>query len=133
MEGRWEVFKILKPSDMRSIKTCAAYNRNENCTQGKWHTSSKRISIMDRISKDQSFRRPTQHGNGYREELRVHSCTLCMKALGILSMHNVLECPWIYEDGWGKFASDKTDPKASENSSMSTLSSSSSSFVLNSK
>ena len=100
MEGRWEVFKMLKPPDMRSMRTCATFNRGENCRQGKWHTAQKRIPIVERIAGAQPQRNNVHSSNGFREELRVHACTLCMKALGVLCMHSVLDCPWTLEDNW---------------------------------
>ena len=103
MEGRWEVFKMLKPPDLRSMRTCATFNRGENCRQGKWHTVQKKIPMVDRIAGAQvphMQRSNLNQGNAYRDELRVHACTLCVKALGVLCMHSVLDCPWTLEENW---------------------------------
>jgi hypothetical protein len=93
-EGRWEVFKMIKPPDMRSIVTCASFNRGEVCRMGKWHT------VLKKINKDDVRVNSSSSPIVTKEELRVHACTLCLKALGVLCMHSVLECPWIIEENW---------------------------------
>jgi hypothetical protein len=96
-EGRWEVFKMIKPPDMRSIVTCAAFNRGEVCRLEKWHTTLKKIN-SEKEAESMPLRRPPTIIT--KEELRVHACTLCLKALGVLCMHSVLDCPWTLEENW---------------------------------
>ncbi len=62
-------------------KACAGYNRGAVCRK-KWHT----------------YLRPT--GRGGIEELRLHCCVLCMEAMGVLSGHPLINCPWIKADTW---------------------------------
>ncbi len=97
-ENRWKVFKMFNPPDMRSLVTCVTYNRGECCRQGKWHTVLKRAPSGENV-RDRIGRRDIDLGAN-REELRVHACTLCWKAIGVLSMHSVMECPWILEENW---------------------------------
>ena len=63
-------------------KTCAGYNRGSPC-RTKWHT----------------YNRPTGAYSGV-DELRLHCCVLCMEALGIISGHPLVECPWINQATW---------------------------------
>jgi hypothetical protein len=97
-------------NELTKIKTkeigipCATYNRGELCNQGNWHTSTRKKHVSLRIS--EPFRNPPKidqkASQSSREELRIHCCTLCVKALGIMSNHPVLECPWILESNWIK-------------------------------
>lgn len=97
-EDKWKVFKMVKEPDMRSLVTCVTYNRGEFCRQGSWHTVLKR-NPLEPTGAERFGRRDIDLGTN-REELRVHACTLCWKALGVLSMHGVMNCPWIIEDNW---------------------------------
>jgi hypothetical protein len=98
MPGRWTIFKLFKPPEIKTLVTCVAYNRGDTCRQGKWHTFLKRASSNPEIDVRQRLQRGDLDPG--REELRVHACTLCWKGIGVLSMHHVLECPWISEDNW---------------------------------
>ncbi len=95
MEGRWDMFEKIKKADVRSIVTCVTYNRGESCRLGMWHTTLKKINYAE-PEQSTSGRCP----NVTREELRIHACTLCLKALGVLCMHSVMDCPWILEENW---------------------------------
>jgi hypothetical protein len=64
------------------VRTCPIYNRMEFCAL-KWHHMTK----MARSGRT-------------RAELRIHCCTLCLEALGIICGHPLLKCPWIYEETW---------------------------------
>lgn len=94
MDGRWDMFKKIKNADVRSIVTCVTYNRDESCRLGMWHTTLKKINHEP----EQSTSR--RYPNVTREELRIHACTLCLKALGVLCMHSVMDCPWTLEENW---------------------------------
>jgi len=90
-DGRWEAFKKMRNSEMRSMVPCVSFNRGEGCRLGSWHTTLKKMSSTEH---DISRRTLT------REELRVHCCTLCLKALGVLCTHSVIDCPWTLEENW---------------------------------
>lgn len=80
-----EYFRIVQLiGDISDVgnKTCAGYNRGSPC-RTKWHT----------------YNRPTGAYSGV-EELRLHCCVLCMEALGIVSGHPLVECPWINQATW---------------------------------
>ncbi len=90
-DGRWEAFKKMRNLEMRSMVPCVTFNRGEGCRLGSWHTTLKKMSSTEH---DISRRTLT------REELRVHCCTLCLKALGVICTHSVIDCPWILEENW---------------------------------
>jgi hypothetical protein len=103
VEGQWDIFKKITPPEMRSLRPCVAFNRGEGCRLGIWHTVCKKVHVTQRLDEPSHSRRMvTYHGGNQsdREELRVHCCSLCLKALGSLCMHNVLDCPWILEENW---------------------------------
>jgi hypothetical protein len=84
MENFPEYFKIFEQiGDVAEIgnKACAGFNRGSSCHK-KWHSY---------------FRQSENRGV---EELRLHCCVLCMEALGILSGHPVIDCPWIKATTW---------------------------------
>lgn len=86
MENYPEYFQIVKLiGNISEIgnRACAGFNRGSSCHK-KWHCF---------------FR---QRGNGGVEELRLHCCALCMEALGVLSGHPVIDCPWIKAVTWHK-------------------------------
>jgi hypothetical protein len=85
MENFPEYFRIIKQlGNVSEIgnKACAGYNRGSSCRK-KWHT----------------YYRHTGHRDGV-EELRLHCCVLCMEALGVLSGHPLINCPWIKAVTW---------------------------------
>jgi hypothetical protein len=92
-------FPILKKLNFQvtGVRTCAKYNRGEDCKLGKWHSSPKR---RNQNLNDRETYSPMNSTQPAREELRVHGCTLCSDAMGIVSGHPVLECPWLDEDTW---------------------------------
>jgi len=94
MEERWKAFKQIKNAEYNGVKSivpCVTFNRGEGCRLGIWHTTLKKYSNNE---SDLARRLLT------REELRVHCCTLCLKALGVICMHSVIDCPWILEENW---------------------------------
>lgn len=85
MENYPEYFRIVKQiGNIVEIgnKACAGFNRGSSCRK-KWHT----------------YYRHTGHRDG-AEELRLHCCVLCMEALGVLSGHPLINCPWIKAVTW---------------------------------
>lgn len=87
MESHQEHFNVIKTIagiEAVGVRTCPIYNRIEFCAL-KWHSMTKMTKTG----------RP-------RAELRIHCCTLCLEALGIICGHPLLRCPWIYEDTWKK-------------------------------
>lgn len=84
MENFPEYFRCIKEiGNVMEIgnKACAGYNRGVGCCS-KWHT----------------YFRNTGHRE--KEELRLHCCVLCMEALGVLSGHPLIKCPWIMATTW---------------------------------
>jgi len=84
MENFPEYFRIVKLiGNVSEIgnRACAGFNRGSSCHK-KWHTFYR------------------QCGNRGVEELRLHCCALCMEALGVLSGHPVIDCPWIRAVTW---------------------------------
>jgi hypothetical protein len=83
MKSHWRII---------GVRTCARFNRGEACCRGQWHTSYKKLDVVSdgRLVEQQQ----------QRDVLRVHACTLCLEALGIISGHGLLDCPWIYEENW---------------------------------
>ncbi len=104
---RFEGMMITKrASTHMGIRTCARYNRGEECNLGKWHATHKTDNIwacndarhgLQAHSHPQSERieRKTK-----RNELRLHACTLCAEALMSINGHSVLNCPWILKKNW---------------------------------
>jgi len=83
MEDRWRVFKHLKTVEYnggKSIVPCVTFNRGEGCRLGIWHTTLKKINSSE--------------GDITRRFLTS------LKALGVICMHSVLDCPWILEENW---------------------------------
>jgi hypothetical protein len=85
MEVHRDHFRIIEQVsgvDAIGARTCPSYNKIERCSL-KWHQMVK-----------------TTRSGYQRTELRIHCCTLCLEALGIICGHPLLKCPWIYEDTW---------------------------------
>jgi len=121
---RFEIALLNKKhSTCLGIRTCARYNRGEVCNFGKWHTTHKPETHWSTMQKqrldepirgtygeyrqrnltrqsNEECRQPIQDRLGAKNEIRLHSCTLCMEALGTASGHNVLNCPWILQNNW---------------------------------
>lgn len=90
IESHGDHFSIISTVtgvDTVGVRTCPIFNRVEYCAL-KWHHMTK----MGKSGRS-------------RSELRIHCCTLCMEALGIICGHPLLKCPWIYEDTWKKITS----------------------------
>jgi len=114
---RFEVLQISKKASTHiGIRTCARYNRGEICNFGKWHATHKPdflgengnnvegdTYLAHRLRKLKSTEVPQssiQERIGIRNEIRIHSCTLCMEAFGTAIGHSVLNCPWILKKNW---------------------------------
>ena len=96
-EEKWDPFKRMSLSSIVGTP-CATYNRGEPCHLGKWHTAARKKNIKQRLDTFLPQRNSTlQSAN---EELRIHACTLCLKSLGVMSGHSVVECPWTLEKNW---------------------------------
>lgn len=98
-EERWKILQQLKPA-FTAGTPCATFNRGEPCNLGKWHSAPRKLHIKARLAEPFSHQPRSLAIQSSREELRIHACTLCMKALGIASGHPVLDCPWILEKNW---------------------------------
>ncbi len=86
MENHPEYFRFVREiGNIVDIgnKACAGYNRGSSCHK-KWHSY---------------FRQTNYRGV---EELRLHCCALCMEALGLLSGHPIINCPWIKAITWDR-------------------------------
>lgn len=94
MEVHRDHFKVIttvKGCEAIGARTCPIYNRIEHCSL-KWHQMIK-----------------TTKTGRQRTELRIHCCTLCLEAMGIICGHPLLKCPWIYEDTWKDIPFSKVD------------------------
>lgn len=101
-EKKYE-FMFKLSGQITGARTCARYNRGEECNLGKWHTSVKKLEReadtgASRTGTSRTFQRNSKQGA--REELRLHACTLCSEAFGLLSEHMILSCPWIQPCTW---------------------------------
>ena len=66
-----------------NVWTCAGFNRG-SCN-AKWHLHE----------------RPAKNNPTHKfKDLRLHCCTLCYEAFGILAVHSTLSCPWIKVNTW---------------------------------
>jgi hypothetical protein len=93
MESHPDHFRILSTIscvDSVGVRTCPVFNRLEYCAL-KWHHNTK-MANSGRV----------------RADLRIHCCTLCLEAIGIICGHPLLRCPWIYEDTWKKIPGSST-------------------------
>ena len=80
----FNVIEVIRGVESVGVRTCPIFNRIEFCPV-KWHHMSK-MAKSGRM----------------RADLRIHCCTLCLEALGIICGHPLFKCPWIYEDTWKK-------------------------------
>jgi len=106
---RFELFMINKKhSSHIGIRACARFNRGEECSLGKWHSTHK--SELTWTGKNHQFKQQSRHnaeGSSQdtvprRNEMRLHVCTLCLEALGSANGHSVLDCPWILKKNWNE-------------------------------
>ncbi len=119
---RFEVLQLSKKSSTYlGIRTCARYNRGEQCNFGKWHTTHKpdyfvkndtqpdldvesqdtyRAHRLRNFKQSEVPQSSIQERIGTRNEIRLHACTLCMEAFGSANGHSVLNCPWILKKNW---------------------------------
>ncbi len=98
-----------KASTHMGIRTCARYNRGEDCNLGKWHATHKSAPLWNCTDARQRIGGGAQelqqepqyldHQNK-RNEIRLHACTLCLEALMSINGHSVLRCPWILKKNW---------------------------------
>lgn len=81
------------------MRSCARFNRGEECNLGRWHTTHKPGSLW--TAKHQAHQQKGQeHEQERRNEMRLHVCTLCLETLGAAFGHSVLNCPWILKKNW---------------------------------
>ncbi len=117
---RFEVLLTSKKTSTHiGIRTCARYNRGEFCPFGKWHSTHKPDTAWPHSStgeRPKTYRDHNQERDrtaevnqqppsiqdrlGKRNEIRIHSCTLCMETFGSAIGHSVLNCPWILKKNW---------------------------------
>jgi len=112
---RFEVLLTSKKSStFLGIRTCARYNRGEQCNFGKWHSTHKPQPEGQQLNHEDTYlahrQRKMLHTEetptsiherlGRRNEMRLHSCTLCMEVFGSANGHSVLRCPWILKKNW---------------------------------
>jgi len=101
-----------KASTHMGIRTCARYNRGEDCNLGKWHpthTSSPLWICNDARQRITGHQQRDLHQNDLpnrRNELRLHACTLCLEALMSINGHSVLNCPWIQKKNWSEISNE---------------------------
>jgi hypothetical protein len=88
----FSAIRILAMSGEMVVWTCAGFNRGSQC-QSKWHVHE----------------RPNRS-----RDIRLHCCTLCYDALGILSEHRILDCPWLKEETWQEIRGGPIDEEEGE-------------------
>ena len=81
--------KLVKGKYSMGARTCARFNRGEYCNNGKWH--ALKVYKKPEEAEEQDADKEAER------DLRLHGCTLCVEALGIWSVHPVIECPWVLE------------------------------------
>jgi hypothetical protein len=94
-----------KMSRHLGVRTCARFNRGEPCNQGKWHsTHATRPEALWTRHGHQSSQDERSGGSdhGKKNDLRLHSCTLCIETLGAAYGHGILDCPWIMKKNWNE-------------------------------
>jgi hypothetical protein len=94
-EPRFKCLTISKAtSKYIGMRTCARFNRGEECMRGRWHPTHLEPTPWhaNRQQEDGDRQQP-----GLRKDLRVHACTLCLETLGSINGHSILNCPWILE------------------------------------
>jgi len=95
-KSKFEAMMTAKRSSAYlGIRTCARFNRDEPCQQGKWHMTHKPEALWTRHGRQHQQQEVDQSPDGKRNELRLHACTLCFEALGAAYGHSVIKCPWI--------------------------------------
>ena len=124
-KSKFEAFFIAKQSSLHlGMRTCARFNRGEECNHGKWHLTYKTEpgwpSRADQLwtshgamtyqqhkqQRQQSTQmttekfKPAESSSSKRNEIRLHACTLCMDTLGTAFGHSLLNCPWILAKNW---------------------------------
>ena len=105
-EQNRERFEVLvtskKASAYLGVRACARFNRGEECSSGKWHTTQKIEAIWTKNGTNHPERLANRNVEQAqkRNELRLHICTLCLDALGSANGHSVLNCPWILIKNW---------------------------------
>ncbi len=100
-EPKWSTLILKQSSEIGT--PCVTFNRGEQCLLGIWHTAPKKTHITNRLGRRIGSNEHTSSRIGLqsaREELRIHCCSLCHKALGLAANHSVLDCPWIIEKNW---------------------------------
>lgn len=108
---RFEVLRMAKRASRHlGIRACARFNRGEECSLGKWHTTHqahpyRQDALWTKRGENLRLqnngdRQQERHTEQKKNEIRLHVCTLCLDALGTANGHSVLECPWILKKNW---------------------------------
>ncbi len=109
-KSKFEFISIAKKASTHlGMRTCARFNRGEECNLGRWHMTHKESN--EPIRPKQLWTRnhfqpvnhnPAQDRDSYqrRNEIRLHVCTLCLDAFGAAFGHSALNCPWILKKNW---------------------------------
>jgi hypothetical protein len=116
-EAKFESILTAKKSSIHlGMRTCARFNRGEECNLGRWHMTHKEVAepmrpkqLWTRNHQQQQFGQlpPRTYEsstggdlNSRRNEIRLHVCTLCLDAFGAAFGHSTLNCPWILKKNW---------------------------------
>jgi len=91
------------------MRSCARFNRGEECNLGRFHSthSSKTEALWTSKNqhrhhevREQAHRQQQQEPLSRRNEMRLHACTLCLETFGAAFGHSVLNCPWVLMKNW---------------------------------
>lgn len=107
---RFESLTLAKRASIHlGMRTCARFNRGEECNLGRWHMTHKDASepirpkqLWTRNHQQQQHQTTTDRSEVYsrRNEIRLHACTLCLDTFGAAFGHSALNCPWILKKNW---------------------------------
>jgi len=115
---KFESMAMAKKASIHlGMRTCARFNRGEECNLGRWHMTHKDTlepirpkQLWTRHHQQQQFGQGPSRNyetsnvetNSRRNEIRLHACTLCLDTFGAAFGHSVLNCPWILKKNWEK-------------------------------
>jgi len=102
-EKRFVALQISKRSSIYlGVRTCARFNRGESCHQGEWHTTHRPEALWTRhgAANMRGDEMKSLDQQEKKNDMRLHSCTLCLEALGAAYGHSVLNCSWIFKKNW---------------------------------
>jgi hypothetical protein len=125
-KSRFECFTIAKKASIHlGMRTCARFNRGEECNLGRWHLTHRESTepIRPKQLWTRNHQQQQQFGqqhfgqhqfgqqqfgqlqvggetNSRRNEIRLHACTICLDTFGAAFGHSTLNCPWILKKNW---------------------------------